>query len=63
VADIYHCPACGTQLDDWDCPACQREIPAAEQRAEVTPAPGPRSIYSLPIFGWAWEGDGRDRNA
>jgi hypothetical protein len=33
VADIWHCPACGAQLDSWWCPGCSRHITVAEMQA------------------------------
>jgi uncharacterized Zn finger protein (UPF0148 family) len=46
VADIYHCPACGTQLDDdWWCPDCSRHITVAEMQAGPLDDP-PEEDYS-----------------
>jgi hypothetical protein len=48
MADIYHCPACGTQLDNWHCPTENRDITVAEMLDATTP--NPEDTMTAPAF-------------
>jgi len=48
-----------------ECPECHEPTDQHVGRKDCLPATTktPKGLHDLPIFGWAWQEDGRDRRA